>query len=360
MAVPAYELIVNGNSVSNVQGFTFTKGRTKISDPLRAGTGVISGRRPDLLPTITVGQDVILVIRPAGTGELGYAFAWRVADFRIIYGVTSAYDEWELDIEDTFALLGRGDVSTSWADGDPVSTAIFNVTNEYGIGLTVAIATKSLVSAQTVTNRNGLDVLSQLAITEQARFTTQSPAGPNFITLYGRGWQTQLTTYDASDDNTGTNPLVYTALDFAGLADNYASKVIVNPEGLAQQTSGSGNYSISVPSYSRNTNDASNLASFLVGVYSQQSGQPSRISLKISAQNTTTKKNNAMAICDPISQVRVKFRGLTYLAIVEGYTITGQVDDVLVSCSLSSPSFYPQFILNSAEFGVLNSNRLGY
>jgi hypothetical protein len=31
-----------------------------------------------------------------------------------------------------------------------------------------------------------------------------------------------------------------------------------------------------------------------------------------------------------------------------------------VSCSLSSPSFYPQLILNNAEFGVLNSNRLGY
>ncbi len=360
MPVPAYELTVNGNSVSNIQGFTFTKGRTKISDPLRAGTGVISGRRPDLLPTITVGQTAILVIRPAGTGELGYAFAWRVADLRIIYGTTSAYDEWELDIEDTFALLGRGDVSTSWSDGDPVSTAIFNVVNQYGIGLTTAIATKSLVSAQTVTNQNGLDVLSQLAITEQARFTTQSPAGPQYITLYGRGWQTQLTTYDASDDGTGTNPMTYVGLDFAGLADNYASKVIINPEGLAQQTAGSGSYSISLPSYSRSTSDAADLASFLVGVYSQQSGQPSRINLKISGQNTTTKKNNALAICDPISQVRIKFRGSTYLAIVEGYTITGRVDDVYIGCSLSSPSFYPQFILDSTQFGVLDTNRLGY
>lgn len=360
MPVPAYELTVNGNSVSNIQGFTFTKGRTKISDPLRAGTGVISGRRPDLLPTITVGQTAILVIRPAGTGELGYAFAWRVADLRIIYGTTSAYDEWELDIEDTFALLGRGDVSTSWSDGDPVSTAIFNVVNQYGIGLTTAIATKSLVSAQTVTNQNGLDVLSQLAITEQARFTTQSPTGPQYITLYGRGWQTQLTTYDASDDGTGTNPMTYVGLDFAGLADNYASKVIINPEGLAQQTAGSGSYSISLPSYSRSTSDAADLASFLVGVYSQQSGQPSRINLKISGQNTTTKKNNALAICDPISQVRIKFRGSTYLAIVEGYTITGRVDDVYIGCSLSSPSFYPQFILDSTQFGVLDTNRLGY
>ncbi len=82
--------------------------------------------------------------------------------------------------------------------------------------------------------------------------------------------------------------------------------------------------------------------------------------LKISGQNTTTKKNNALAICDPISQVRIKFRGSTYLAIVEGYTITGRVDDVYIGCSLSSPSFYPQFILDSTQFGVLDTNRLGY
>jgi hypothetical protein len=360
MTIPAYELTVNSNTVTNIQGFTFTKGRTKISDPLRAGTGTIRGRRPDLLPSIQVGQTVILVIRPSGVGGLGFAFSWRVADLRINYGVTSAYDEWELDIEDTFALLGRGDFSASWSAGDHVSTAINNLLGQYSISLSVAIATKSKVSAQTITNGNGLEVLSQLAVTEQARFTTQSPSGPNFITLYGRGWQTQLTTYSASDDGTGTNPIVYNALDFAGLADNYASKVIINPEGLSQQTAGSGNYSIALASYSQSNSDAASLASFLVGVYSQQSGQPSRMSLKLSAQNSTTKKNNAMSICDPMSQVSVKFRGTTYLAIVEGYTITGSVDDVLVSCSLSSPSFYPQFILNSAEFGVLNTNRLGY
>lgn len=360
MTVPAYELTVNSNTVTNIQSFTFTKGRTKISDPLRAGTGTIRGRRPDLLPSIQVGQTVILVIRPSGVGGLGFAFSWRVADLRINYGVTSAYDEWELDIEDTFALLGRGDFSASWSAGDDVSTAINNLLGQYSISLSVAIATKSKVSAQTITNGNGLEVLSQLAVTEQARFTTQSPSGPNFITLYGRGWQTQLTTYSASDDGSGTNPIVYNALDFAGLADNYASKVIINPEGLSQQTAGSGNYSISLASYSQSNSDAASLASFLVGVYSQQSGQPSRMSLKLSAQNSTTKKNNAMSICDPMSQVSVKFRGTTYLAIVEGYTITGSVDDVLMSCSLSSPSFYPQFILNSAEFGVLNTNRLGY
>jgi hypothetical protein len=313
-----------------------------------------------LLPSIQVGQTVILVIRPSGVGGLGFAFSWRVADLRINYGVTSAYDEWELDIEDTFALLGRGDFSASWSAGADVSTAINNLLGQYSISLSVAIATKSKVSAQTITNGNGLEVLSQLAVTEQARFTTQSPSGPNFITLYGRGWQTQLTTYSASDDGTGTNPIVYNALDFAGLADNYASKVIINPEGLSQQTAGSGNYSIALASYSQSNSDAASLASFLVGVYSQQSGQPSRMSLKLSAQNSTTKKNNAMSICDPMSQVSIKFRGTTYLAIVEGYTITGSVDDVLVSCSLSSPSFYPQFILNSAEFGVLNTNRLGY
>jgi hypothetical protein len=360
MTVPAYELTVNSNSVTNIQGFTFTKGRTKISDPLRAGTGTIRGRRPDLLPSIQVGQTAILVIRPSGPSGLGFAFSWRVADLRINYGVTSAYDEWELDIEDTFAVLGRGDFSQSWSAGADVSTAINNVVGQYGITLSVGIATKSKVSAQTITNGNGLEVLSQLAITEQARFTTNSPIGPNNIFLYGRGWQTELITYDASDDGTGTNPIVYNALDFAGLADNYATKVIINPAGLSQQTAGSGSYSIALPSYSESNSDAASLASFLVGVYSQQSGQPSRISLKLSAQNSATKKENAMSICDPISQVSIKFRGTTYLAIVEGFTITGLMDDVLVSCSLSSPSFYPQFILNSAEFGVLNTNRLGY
>lgn len=359
MALPTYTITVEGNTVSNVQEFTFTIGRTKVSDPLRAGIGTIRGRVPSALPAIAIGDNMKISIRPGGAPTYPSTFSFRVADLRIIYGYIAALDEWELDVEDTFAIFGRGVFSSSWSAGSTTFQAIDVVATNYGVtALNTSIPTLSKVSAQVIVNENGLEVLSTLANTEQARMSTQYDN--DYLVVWGRGWQTQLTTYDVTDDGTGTDPIKYDGLDFDGLADNYADKVVINPVGLAQQSAGIGNYTLELPSYNQTTGDASSLASYLLGVFDEQEDKPAVLTTKASLQDTVNAQQNLGAMCYPLAQAKIKFRGTIYFGIVEGYTVTGYPDDVLFTYYLSSPGFFPIFILDSAQFGVLDQNKLGY
>lgn len=360
MALPVYQLRVNGNDLSNVQQFTFTVGRTKVSDPLRAGTGTIRGRVPSALPAIAIGDDVVINIYPGGISTGSSSFRFRVADFRVFYGYTAALDEWELDIEDVFANFGRTVFSSSWTAGSSTFTAISTVATNCGAtAQSTAVPTLSKVSAQVIINENGLEVLSALANTEQCRLQVE-PLANNTLNVFGRGWQTQVVTFDVSDDGTGTAPIKYDGLDFDGLADNYADKVIINPAGLAQQSAGVGNYSLELPSYNQTTGDAASLASYLLGVFNEQEDKPAVLETKASLQDTTQAQTNLGTMCNPLSQAKIKFRGTIYYGIIEGFTITGYPDDVLFTYYLSSPDFFPIFILNSAQFGVLDQNKLGY
>ena len=362
MGLPQYEVSVtppggSPTTLTNIQEITFTKGRRNVSDQLRAGTGIITGRRPDLLPAIEIGDEVSITIRP--TGGVGYNYRWRVADLRIMYGTTAAYDTWEMDIEDTFAVLGRGTFGTSWAAGTSASSAINTVVTNFGGTTVTNLATKSLLSAQVIVSQNGLDVLNIIAATEQARFETSYSSGSPHLAIYGRGWQSNLTTYDFSDDGTGTNPIRYQSIEFAGLADNYANNVRVEPVGGTAMSSGTGAYTYSTQSYSRNDSEALNLAQFLLGVFNTQDDQPSEIQFRVSA-NTGTAADNVLALCGAMSQASIKFRGTTYQAVLEGFTVACTVDDVLVTGYLSSPQYYPLFILNNTTFGILGQGRLGY
>lgn len=361
MALPTYEITVtppggSPSTLTNVQEIRFTKGRRNVSDELRAGTGTITGRRPDLLPTIKIGDVVSTTIRPVGA--LGYNFGWRVSDLRIMYGTTAAYDTWELDIEDTFALLGRGTFGTSWAANTAASSAINTVVTNFGGTTSTSLATKSLLSAQVIVSQNGLDVLNTIAATEQARFETGWGTGPT-LTIFGRGWQSNLTKYDLSDDGTGTNPIKYQSIEFAGLADNYANNVRVEPVGGTAMSSGTGAYTYTTASYSKDDIDALNLAQYLLGVFNTQDDQPSEIEIRASA-NSGTAGNNVLALCGAMSQLSIKFRGTTYQAVLEGYTVACTPDDVLVTGYLSSPLYYPLFILDNTTFGLLDQGRLGY
>ena len=362
MPLPQYEIIhyTSGGTpttLSNVQEIRFSKGRRNVSDSLRAGTGTIGGRRPDLLPTIEIGDEISVTIKP--TGGLGYNYRWRLSDLRIMYGTTSAYDTWEIDIEDTFAVVGRGSFGSSWADGTTASSAMNTVVTNFGGTTVTNLATKSLLSAQVIVNKNGLDVLNTIAVTEQARFETSYSLGSPHLAIYGRGWQSNLTTYDLSDDGTGTTPIRYNSIEFAGLADNYADRIVVNPVGGTTQSAGIGAYSYETDSYSRNNNDALNLAQYLLGVFNTQDDQPNEIEIKLSA-NTSTAADNILALCGSLSQLNIKFRGTTYKAVLEGFTIAANVDDITVTGYLSSPEYYPLLILDNTTFGLLDQGRLGY
>lgn len=360
MSLPTVNVKVNNVTVPNVQGYRITKGRQRASDPLRAGTAVVTGRVPSSLPSIAIGDVLLIDVRPTPT-SLGYAFLFRVADFRIDYGTVAAMDTWTITAEDSLAVLGRATVDVSWAANSTSYTAMAAVCTAAGITSVQQLATQSEVSAQTLTDVNALDVFSTLMATEQGRVVTgyTSTTGSPRVLIYGRGWPQDATLFYLSDDGSGTNPVKYTNIEFAGLADNYADKVVVEPVGLATQTAGTGDFSYVTKSYSETTGDAESLAQYLVGVFTVQDDQPAVVQMRM-AGNSDVARDNAVGLCEGLSILNIKFRGNTYRAMVEGFTLSGSLDEIFITCYLSSTDFYPIFILDDTLNGVLNQNRLGY
>lgn len=349
MALPNVTVAVPGGAnLTDVQSCTFNKGKTKVSDTLRPGTATITGRRPDLLPALEIGDQLTIGVDDPVVGTPTALFTYRIADLIIDYGVTSAMDTWTIEAEDAFAYLGRAQITRSWSAGAVSSTVATDVCSDVGITLQVSTSGQSTLSAQTVTKQSALEVFQTIVNTEQALVQ----AGDTTISWASRGWQDSITYYEFND--TGGQP--YTAIKFGGLADNYADYVVVQPVGGTETASGTGVFSYTLASYSSDTTQAGYLAQFVKGVFDVQTATPLSMSVFLNAQSNGNALN-ALAVGRGIKLV---FRGTTYYALVEGFVVSADPGSVRISYNLSSTDFYAFLTLDNTTLGRLDYNKLGW
>lgn len=338
----------------DVSSLSFSSGVTQITDQLRSGTCTVSGLNPGDQPAIAVGDRIQFeAATPLGTAY----YIYRVQNYVINYGIIPALDEWVLTGEDVFAVLGRASVDVSWSAGDRTDVAAETLTDATGVILDVETVGRSLVSAQSLTNVNALAELSKLAQTEQAAVYSDAV---NRVRWKGRGWQSVAAVgYLADDASTSGSftTLVYDSLEFGGIADNFADRVIVNADGLASQSAGTGDYSYTVDSYDYTTTQAADLAAYVEGVLAVQDAVPYRVSLFQEAQSSY----QLIGITDVYNKVLVKFRSALYEVFILGFTVTASPEaGTRVSFDLSSAESVQYFILDDATFGTLDTNKLGF
>lgn len=166
--------------------------------------------------------------------------------------------------------------------------------------------------------------------------------------------------------NNGTNN-IYDTLNFDSLADNYLTQIIVTSPGNADQIAqtGSAPYrSFTVDSYANSAAQANDIAKYLLSASQGQVVAPSEVSAVSSGQADC--RLDTLAQANPIFRfallplyfVKVTFRGTTYVARIEGATLTADPDQTRVSYYLSSAENNPWFILDSSTNGVLDTNKL--
>jgi hypothetical protein len=349
MSLPSVTVKKGATTITNVQTCTMTKGKVKVSDNLRPGTATITGRRPDLLPSLEIGDNInVLLYGPDGIQYQEYEY--RVADLRVDYGFLSSMDTWTLELEDAFAYLGRALVTRTWTAGTPASTVAYNICADVGIYLGVNATSLSTVSAQIVTDGSALDVFQTLVNTEAALVQ----AGATGIQWYSRGWQSSLYYRSFSDDGTGT---LYDALTFGSLADNYADKVVVYPRGGTEVVTGTGIFSYNLDSYSFDTGQATQLGLYMKGVFDVQNSTPLTMSVLLNQDTYPWNMLNATQVGNAVS---ITFRGNTYNALIEGFTVTSDTTATRITYNLSSTAFYAFLTLNDAVLGRLDYNKLGF
>lgn len=343
-------------TISNIQSFTLTSGRTNIDDNYRAGRGVLSGRVPSSLPTLVIDDyvDVTLALSD-GSGGLGsIVYQLRVTDVEITYGIVAAEDTWQISLEDAFGLLGRALVSLSVADGTLTTDAAEDVCDQVPDVdfFTVGTATTTKVNAQTFTNANALDLFQTYANTEWAFVL----ANGNGIRWFARNtWVDNANVVAFADDGTA---LEFQTLEFNTLSEATANRVVVNVRGGSSAASGTGAIGLDIDSYSQTDGDALNLAEYVLAVFSSTEPRPFQLSYMLNYQDAT----DLLKPIDPNypKQIELDFRGGVYTAFVLGFSLSVTPDVCRATLNLLPAQSVNFLILDDAVFGTLDENRLGF
>ena len=355
MAKYAYTVTINGISYSNIQSLQVQTGRASVQDPFRAGTAVINGRSLVGFVKPIIGWQVLIYASGSLIADM------RVADVSVKYGIVAAEDTWEIRCEDAMAEAGRYLFTDDWTSGVSCYAAANDVGGSPGPDVQ-AVGTYpvgSYASAQSFTNTNMLSVVQTLVQTEQGRIFGY---GLSTIGWFGRKDMMTRPTLASFTDGTltaGYTVAKFDTVTFASLADNYATKVVVNPSGLAAQTSGTGARTFSVESYDVDTAQASNLAGYVRNTLTVSADVPSSLSCLAEEQSTDGARAGVL-FNNQGCQLEIILRGVRYRCVIEGVSVTATPESSRFTYYLSSSEAYQFLVLDDVVYGKLNTGKLGF
>ena len=336
--------------IENVQDISWSVGRKLITDQVASGRFMVSGRRPDLLPAIAIGDVIEVAYGPA------FEFVnFKVADFQIDYGFTASADTWVITGEDAFAELGRVNATVNLAGTTGNSLQALRIAT--GVRIETQFGGTDIY-AQTLTNANGLTVAAQLFNGEQPGFyyaTATDILWDVRQPIYG------YDTFYATDETPGPLEWKYDSLEFNGLADNYATKVNIISDGVGTVTAGTGNRTYEMTTYNDDTDYMENVAGLYAGYLSGSTIAPSSVSL-IAENQTSTKKIISFVQWSftRADLFNIKFRGTTYYTMVLGITVTATPELTRVTYNLAPSTVLASFILDSESRGILGGTGIIY
>jgi len=362
MARYDWDVTYNGITVlQNVQNITIQKGRIQVQDPFKSSIATVQGRNLATFPNVVIG-DTIVITATEGVNVFD-AFIGVVSDVQIVYGEVPNMDQWTVYCEDSLARLGRSLTTDtfSWTAGlSTGQAAIDTASNATGGVVSISAVgpfSSSTVSAQSIPNTNALQILNQLAATEQGYVYASAP---NQVTFRSRAEIGTFPIRGVFSDSGFPGPnTTFNDVTFRSQADSFYQEVVVEPEGLASQTSGSGARIYSFKSYDESTGQAKNLADYVLATLQVQITRPSTISII-----SETQTNDIALTCATEAGRGIRcalfLRGVAYTLFVEGSIITATPEQTRFTLNVVSADALNFFILDDASFAVLDTNRLGF
>ena len=349
-------VVSDTTSLQNVQNVSIQRGRQQVQDPFKSGTATIQGLKPNLLPTLQIGDKIEIDCVSPFTPM----FYGTIADIKIDYGFVANLDTWTIYCEDNIAQAGRALTPTTGYinDGQTTVEAAVSIGSQSGVSVQNIFASTSttLVSGQTLTNENLLAVLQDLVFTEQGRLVNIE----NGIAFYTRN-DVGIFNVGSFTDGTLTaanDPVPFNQVQFYSQADSYFTEAVIEPAGLASQSSGTGSRVFSGTSYNQTTADAANLAAYVLATLQVNNQVPQTVSC-MSENQTNDAALNMMAQAGDGIRGELILRGTRYQIFIEGGTMTATPEQTLFSFSVVSSAANDFFILDSSTFGILDTNRLG-
>lgn len=349
-------------ALANVQRVDWSYGRQNLLDQYSPASCNIYGRRPDLLGgTPAIGDFLTIYVTEGGQSAI---FGGVVADYRVIYGITSTYDTWELRLDGALSYVARTYTTITTTAGASTFAMANSISSAAPYSLVYVAGTPSqwgsTTSAQTLTDSLGT-TMQTLVTTEQG--TIQETTGGLLVqaavlNIWPRNYASASTITFADDGTAGAYK--YNEIEFRGTADNYSTKVIVSATGFADQTSGSGDYQVNVDTISGSTTEAANLAGYIKTSLDLNQNLPFAIRFSGALNQSTPAAISSGNPASTLAGAVVKFRGTTYKCRILGSDFMADQTDWQTTLYLSSSLANAWFVLGSTTNGVLGTNKLGF
>jgi hypothetical protein len=346
-------------SLQSVQSIQMAYGKRLDSDSLKGSTITVSGRDPNLLPTLVQGTYAKLE-------TTGFSYQCYLADIQIDYGFVPQEDRWTIVFEDALGVAAKINKTKSITSNQQTVFAIGNLGFPEGpapdalIGFGPDANGVARMSAISITNGNLLSAYNQIMNTEQGLLYGGATSGVSFTKRLfflnrnrRRGPEAEFT------DSTPQAPAIAATFDgitFAGLQQTYWDKVIVEPEGLAPQTAGTGATTYVIDTYDVTIGQAAQTAQFILDNSSPDTSGP--VELTCLAENQTN--DAALDVAEVGRAMNIKLRTDEYTCEVLGGVISANPESTRFTYYLKlreGSSF--NFTLDSIYYGVLDTDKLG-
>lgn len=211
---------------------------------------------------------------------------------------------------------------------------------------------------------NVLDYINAVVASVVSRMadTPSLTAGPNLLDgNYVRGNQFNFS--DGAAFGTQTHP--YNQIEFLASDNNSYTEIRVgynSNASTASAVSGSQPYqTYSTVSVLESASTAQGAADLTLAILSQSQYRPFRVSTKASIMTNPLLPLQLSSLVTGRcigTQVQIRFRSTVYVVILEGYTITQDLDDAYYTFYFS-PALGQPLILDDTNFGILDTNTLG-
>jgi hypothetical protein len=242
-----------------------------------------------------------------------------------------------------------------------ITTAASSITQNIVAGLSTAVA-------QTYTG-NALEALNTLAITEVGRLVEFSQGTLEGLMYIGRSGFNPFQPAALTFSDSNASFAQYENIDFRSTAENYYTRVTINPLTVASQTNNSGSapyFKLELSTYDYNTTQANSLSQYYLNKFNSTDATVTGFASAYSQQTTVGQQSafkNAIEFGNLIgSNATVQFRGTNYNVIIEGLTITADINSGNTNaewyCSAQDLNNY--LILDNTTFGKLDFNKLGF
>jgi hypothetical protein len=295
----------------------------------------------------------------------------KIADVSVQYGMpyvggVGNADYATITMEGFFAELGRMDAGNYAMAAGTLDAQMNTATTQSGVPMAYISGGEARTGAATTVSSTWGDWVARTALTNNARLRDGAEMTTGKVNIISP-FSIVPFDYNFSDAPTGSDQK-YDVINFDSLSDNYYNQVTVSTESFGSVTVLEPGVFKPYRTYEVNTINASasqatDYANYLLNNYKTPKLAISSISASAEQQGTF-KLDTMVSIFSlyyyPGCSVNITFRGTTYPCVIEGVSMNATPESTRFTFYVSGVDLNPYLILNSATFGKLDTNRLGY